>query len=183
MVNPMQKQLERFRTKKKFVSISRELIDAHRLDGFIVDFSDDLILLMFVYDFFLDGYKIVATRDVTAIKCGEVEAWQENILRSEAVVDDVSAPFAFDLSTWKAALGSLKKHARHVILENETPGSEIFLIGRIERLDSNAATLATFDPLGNWETDRSRIRYDEITVAAFDGNYLKMHTKYLRDCK
>ncbi|MSR59402.1 MAG: hypothetical protein EXS05_17455 [Planctomycetaceae bacterium] len=179
----MPKHLARFRKRNQLIEINRETITEEAVLGFVVDYSKELILIWSANDFVMDGFEIVATKDITSIDFGECEQWYEHVLRSEGLVDEFAAPDGVDLSSWKTALAALNKQGRNVIVENELSESERFLIGRVTKLTMKSATLQVFDPAGNWEPTSKRINYSDITLVSFDGNYVKMHTKYLRKPK
>lgn len=173
--------LTRLQKRRALVAVHRAAIDDWRVSGLVLDFSDDLILMVDAGgDFFVDGYRIIATKDISQLDFGECERWYGHILREEGLIPDLGPTTTLDLSSWRSALVAFERERRNIIVENESPKSERFLIGRVERLGPKSVTICSFDPVGNWLYERKRIDYAEITSIRFECNYLKLHSKYLR---
>lgn len=52
-------RLFEFARERKLVSINRDAIDSNSIQGFILGFSDELVVIQYIYDFRLDGPLII----------------------------------------------------------------------------------------------------------------------------
>jgi hypothetical protein len=174
-------QLQGFRKDEAHVSIWREPLDPHSMFAFVVDIGDELVLLMDVTDLSADGFKIVRLRDVSRIDRRGSEKWFEQILRQEGIVKAIKAPFQIDLSTWKSAIADIKAHLRKMVVEDEDPDDDLYVIGEVKRLNAQTVSIRHFDPVGHWERSDRVIPYSRITAVTFDDRYTTLCSKYVGD--
>lgn len=58
---------------KKQVTIEREEVDDEPITAIPIMISDQLLLIHYLYDFFMDGYKVLCISDITKIRREEIE--------------------------------------------------------------------------------------------------------------
>jgi len=174
-------RLERHRKNAEAVCIRREPLDPFATGAFVVAVAPDLVLLKDVTDLSADGFKIVRIRDISRIDRRDSERWFEEILRREGIVDDARAPFKIDLSTWKSAIGAIKGQSRNVIIEDESPDDDLFVIGKVSRLNARTLSIRPFDAVGHWELNDHVIPYSRITAVTFDDRYTTLCSKHVRE--
>ena len=165
------------------ITIRREPLDPFSLGVFVVDIGTDLVLVNDVTDLSRDGYKVLRIRDISRIERGGSEKVVEKILRSEGIVTEIAAPFEIDLSNWRSAIAAIKAQSRNIIIEDENPDDDLFLIGRVTRLSSETVSIRPFDPLARWELSDRVIPCSRITAVTFDDRYTILYSKYVREPK
>jgi hypothetical protein len=139
-----------------------------------------LLLLMDVTDLSADGFKIVRLSDISRVECHAPEKWFEKILREEEIVKTVQAPFTIDLSTWKSVITSIKRHARTIMIEDENPDDDLYIIGKVKRVESQTVSIHHIDAGGYWEQGVRVIPYSRITAVTFGDRYSRLCSKYVR---
>ncbi len=163
---------------RKLVSIRRERIDPNSLQGFILGYSDELLLMQNVYDFRLDGLRVVRSNDITDIKCNTTDELQKELLIAEGLVQKVPFGSAFDLRDWRAIITQLSRECGFMILENEDPESETFLIGEVEKITRSSVWLRYFSGAGEWDEKPTKLPFGSITSCQVDTNYINVYRRH-----
>jgi hypothetical protein len=78
------------------------------------------------------------------------------------------------------AIGAIKEQSRNIIIEDESPEDDLFLIGRVTRLNTKTISLRPFGILALWELSDRLIPYSRITAVTFDDRYTTLYSKYVR---
>lgn len=172
--------LQEYKDKKSLVSIEREDIDTNGIQGFILDFSNSLLLLQYVYDFNLDGLLILRVEDITNINCTKTDIFQLELLKQEKLFKKINFHRNYDLSNFKTTISALNKEFSYFILEDEKPDDPVFLIGTINKLTSRSVHLNYFTGAGNWDKKPSIINYKDITACQVDTNYINVYKRYFQ---
>lgn len=175
--DPM-KDLPALARDRKLVSIRRDQIDGNSIQGFILGFSDELLLIQYVYDFRLDGLMVLRTADITAIKCGATDEFQKDLLITEQLFREVDFDSSFDLRDWRSILTQFSGRYRLIILEDEQPGDGLFLIGEIQKIAKNNAWLRHFSGAGNWDREPTKLPFSRITSCQVGTNYLNVYQRH-----
>ena len=175
----MNKKLETYRRRKSLVTIRRDDIDENALDGFILGFSAKFILLAKVYDFIMDGWLVLNRKFVTGVKSTQSDRYCKSILKHENALASIHPDLSIDLSDYPSLFSSLKRAHAFIIVENERPGANEFLIGPIARINKSSVSIRYFDACGKWIEGSHRISFDAITCVQFGCNYIKIHRKYI----
>src|SRR5687767_3899356 len=111
-------EFKEFRKHRELVSIGRASVDAYSLQAFILDFSDDLVLVQWVKDFRLDGFLVMRCRDITRCEVTATDRFQRDLLEKEGVLNQVDFHFRAPLSSFESFLAWLPS-GEIVILEDE----------------------------------------------------------------
>jgi hypothetical protein len=167
-----------FADERKLVSIRRKKIDPNSIQGFVLGYSDDLVLIQYVYDFRLDGLTILRTTDITDIRCNETGEFQKQLLVDEQVLQEVPFGTAFDLSDWRSIITQLSRKYRLMILEDEKAKPQQFLIGTIEKITTRSVWLRYFSGAGNWDAKPTNLLFKDITACQVGTNYLNVYERY-----
>ncbi len=172
-------KIEKCIDAKSLCAIEREYVDTLCIYGYPVKMSDELCMLTFVYDFTVDGYKIIRKSDVTEVYFGEEEKFLQKVTESE---NDGFAPKALDvkIDSMRALFEDLKKSGSLVTVECEDFEGNILLIGKVDSVDGDVLTLRTFDGVGKWDKETSSVDIDDVSCVSLDNLYMKIIEKYLK---
>jgi hypothetical protein len=151
--------------------------------GYIVDASNDFILMQEVNEFNVLGYFVIPISTINQILFNNNDKYYDKIMQWEKQVGNVSRKHDVDLTDWTSIFKTIKKAGFNVIVENENPEEETFDIGPIIKTTKTAVYILYFDAKGYLEQEPTKISYDEITIAKFDDHYVNVFSKYLRHRK
>lgn len=149
--------------------------------GYLLDISDDWILVENISEFHLDGYSIVRKSDVKEIRYDKRDKYFEKILKLEGIKKNVSKKYDIDISDLHSIFNSLKKIKLNIIVECEEEGEEVFIIGKISQMGKNFVSMSYFDSCGKWNRQKYRIDYSKITIIRFDEEYINVFSKYVKE--
>ena len=108
--------LEQAMAEKKLCAVNRDMIDYLSIYGYPVAMSDKLAAVRFVYDFKPDGIKIVRIQDITEVFCGDVETFNDHIVKSECGTLDLTPP-SLNLYSVKSLCADLQKSVHLVAID------------------------------------------------------------------
>ncbi len=171
-------QFEQHRSQRDLVSIRRGGIDDHSIQGFILAASDQLVLLQYLYDFNLDGLRMLRSADITEVGCSLTDRFQRKLLVQEGLLQQVPFETAIDVRNWKTAIAQLLRAYSFFIVECERGDDPDFCIGRIGRAADDAVEITFFSGSGEWSKQPERIRYEDMTCCQVDTNYIKVYQHY-----
>lgn len=173
--------------KKQRVKIFREVVrgQIETSNGYILDFSDELLLLHETDDFIVDGYTVIPIAQIKKIRFNKSDKYFDKMMKWENEFEKVGINHKVDIKNWRTLFTSLKKLAMSVIVRCEAPdidGYE-FTIGPIEKVGIKYVSIKHFDAEGYFENFSSSIDYPSITRVAFDTQYSNIFSKYTRHRK
>ena len=93
-------------------------------NGFIVDYSDNFVLLQETDDFEVDGYVAFPIQTISKILYTNNDKYFNKIMHLEGIVDKIENKHQIDLTSWVTILKSIKNLGFNVIIENEDPEDE-----------------------------------------------------------
>lgn len=170
-------QLDEYIRKRALIAISRENLNSIKLQGFPLAYSPNHLLLRYVFDFYMDGLLLVRRRDLTDCFCRETDNFQRTLLETENKLKGDLFHVNHAVDSFDTFLKGLNKK-QIVIIENESPESPQFFIGRLVRIDSQLVTLREFSGAGNWERDSTEIPIDDVTCCQIETNYIKFYSRH-----
>ncbi len=148
--------------------------------GYILDFTDDLLLLQETDDFALDGYCILPVKQIKKIRHNKFDKCYKQIMIAEGEAAKVGIGYKIDLTTWPSVFKSIQAAKLNVIVEVEDPANKIFSIGPILKITNKKIHIEYFDPEGFIMAIPDKINFDDITKLKFDDRYINVFSKYLR---
>ena len=166
--------------KPHHIGIERSDIETPKLYGLVLACSSELVLIHVVYDFHPEGYQILRISDISGIRHNAYDRTMTKILRAEGILEQGSLKHPIDLQSWQSALRNLKALGANVIVEAEEPEVDVFLIGKIIRINKKTLSMRHFDGTGKWDEELSYILYEDITSVKFGSNYLNVFSRHLR---
>ena len=90
-------------------------------NGYIVDYSENFILLQETDDFEIEGYVIFPVSTISKNLFSNNDKYFHKIMHSEGIVDRIENKYKIDLTNWATILKSIKKLSFNIIIENEDP--------------------------------------------------------------
>lgn len=176
-MKPTKETLKELLKDNRLVAVQREGIDAQKIQGFILDYSEDLILLLYVYDFHLDGLLLIRISDVSDIDARLTDDFQKKLLLEEGKLDPEIFRTVHPIGSYEAFLKSLPK-GRIVILEDEESEETEFLIGIIKKIESGNVSVRYFTGAGNWESDPRSIALNNLTSVQTLTHYTEFYARH-----
>ncbi|MDQ8192713.1 hypothetical protein [Roseibacillus persicicus] len=169
--------IEHYKESKSLVSVTRDEIDDQTLQGFVLDYDDQWILLGYIYDFTPDGVVAIRLSDLTSMTCRATDAFQRHLLEVDGVLDKVD--FALTLPEG-GFLDFLRRipNEKVVILEDEAEGNDIFIIGQNLQVLEDKFTLRTFSGAARVEDDLGEIDLDDVTSISLNTNYALAYERH-----
>jgi hypothetical protein len=174
----MSDELRQLKSRKCLVSIAREDIDKNKIQGFLLAYSDALVLIQYVYDFNLDGLMVLRRSDITKITSRKTDTFQTDLIKKEGIFERVEFKSKYDVSDWPAVFNTLGKKHKYVIIEDEKDEYPIFLLGLFEKIDEDSVYLKCFSGAANWDDELSAMSFDDISSFQVQNNYIKMYERH-----
>jgi hypothetical protein len=171
--------------KKKYFKVQRRVAKdvLEKSHGYIVDFSKSFVLLQDTDDFELDGYSIFPIKTIAEIQFNNTDKHYDKIMHSEGLTNKVALKHKIDLTSWTSIFKSIRLLELNVIVENEDPSDKSFDIGPITKVTKTAVYVRYFDSQGYLDKEPTKIPFDLMTIAKFDGRYINTMSKHLRERK
>ncbi|MCR9199962.1 MAG: hypothetical protein NXI04_15105 [Planctomycetaceae bacterium] len=172
-------QLTSYIKDQALVAIRRESIDTRLIQGIILQFSNDLLLLQYVHDFHLDGRLVVRREDITEIRCRSTDIFQRQLLIDSRMFDQIDFQVSLDLTSFTSLLNH-QAGTPIVIIEREQPDNASFWIGQHLGSTSHNIRLREFTGSGRWFEDPTDVPANEVTCCQLNTNYIQFYADYFR---
>ena len=168
-----------FMADRMLVSIRREGIDpGGAMQGFILGFSDELVLIQYIYDFIPDGLLVLRCADITSVECSATDVFQKSLLVTEGVFQKICFDQHFDLRCWRSILMQLSTRYPLMILENEQLERRVFMLGQIERISEPGVLMKCFTGTARWKEDEEEMLFSNLTACQVDTHYINVYQRY-----
>jgi len=151
--------------------------------GYIVDYSNNFVLLQETDDFEVDGYVVIPIQSISEIIYNTNDKYYDKIMNLEGIITAIEKKHLIDLTSWEAIFKSIKKLDFNVIVENEDPEDATFDIGPIIKITKSAVYVRYFNAKGILNKEATKINWRLITIVKFDNRYTNTFSKYLRERK
>lgn len=177
----MKKRLSKLKAAKSLVSIRRDEIDDNRIQGFILDYSKELILIQYVYDFNLDGLMVLRLSDITDITSDKTDDFQTQILKEEGIYSKGFFKQKYNLTDWKSVFTNIASEHRFVITEDETPeniDTPSFILGEVVKIGNKSVTLHGFTGICRWHEKPTKMSFKNISSLQVGNNYAETYERY-----
>ncbi len=168
--------------KKDFVQIKRTVTEGEaNIVGFVLQMSKDFLLIQPEEEFLLNGYTIIRKDHFDAIRCNKFDKAFKRVLKAEGVFNtNYGIKDKVRLNDWQTIFTDLKKHDYQVIVECEDLEDPLFVIGPIQKVNTNSVSILYFNPTGLLDKKPTKVKYKDITLVKFDCRYINVFRKYLR---
>jgi hypothetical protein len=165
--------------ERSLVSIRREAVDDHSIQGFVLASGNGLVVLQYVYDFHLDGLLVLGVDDITEVRCTATDRFQRDLLAQEGLMQQVPFGAAFDLRGWRSIIEQLAgEHALMIVECERGDDGAGFFIGRLAQAEEDAIFMEHFSGVGRWAPDVAELAYADITACQVATNYAKVYERY-----
>ncbi len=181
----MKEKIKHFYENQKFAHIKRKITKGwNELSrGYIVDFSDDFLVMQESDDFRLLGFDILPIKYFKKIRYNKNDKYYDKIMFLENEKKNIGIKTKVDLTDWVSIFNSLKEKNKNVIIECENPEIDSFTIGSIKKVANKSVFIQHFDATGFLDNELTKIRYKNITKIIFDDRYIDVFSKYTRERK
>lgn len=174
-MKPSIKNLERLKRNQDLVTIKRKPKFDHNLSGFILDFSETLVVIQEIDHFLVDACYVINLADIRKLQVTEGNKLHKQILCLEGDLAKVQFDRKWRLGSYSEVLEDLSEDSI-VILENEN--NDEFNIGKIERLTDDSVSIRHFSPSGVWEKYLTKMSFSDITSCHIAGRYIDHYWRY-----
>lgn len=148
--------------------------------GYIVDHSDNFLILQETDDFKILGFDILPIHQIEKIRFNKWDKYYNKIMIREGEANQVGIKYKIDLTCWSAIFKSIAGRQLNVIVECESPDIAGFTIGPIVKTTKKRVWIKNFDPAGVLDEKPTSIDFESITKVKFDDRYINVFSKYLR---
>jgi hypothetical protein len=173
-------QITKHQKQRDLVSIRREKIDENAIQGFILDSSEELLALQYVYDFNLDGLMFLRVEDITEMKSSTTNKFQKELLEKEGLLKKVPFGATFDLNHWRSLIAQLSDENEFMILEREALEEPDLFIGVILKATKTGVQGRYFSGAANWSESPEKLRFEDITSCQVGTNYINVYQRYFQ---
>jgi len=181
-MNKIAEKIEEHFKNKTYCKITRKVgKDAVEMSsGYIVDYSDNFLLLHETGDFLVVCYNVLPINQIQKIRFNKWDKCQNKIMILEGEIEKVGIKYKIDLNSWETVFKSIKNHLLNVIVECESPDIAGFTIGPIVKTTKKYVYIQNFDPAGVLDEKPTSIDFESVTKVKFDDRYINIFSKYLR---
>ncbi len=168
---------------KKFTRITRQTSeDTTEISrGYIVDYSENFIVLQLTDDFEInDGFIVIPVSLIKDLRFNSHDKYYDKIMFWEKEIEKVAITYKTNLTDWESVFRSIKKTGLNVIIECENPSIDTFTIGPIVKITKSKVSILYFDPSGFSDEEPTFILYKNITQVTFNSRYTNVFSKYIR---
>jgi len=159
--------------QRHMVQLIRSAVGMSNVFGFVVDATDDLVLVHFFDSeaFCLTGYDVLRQRDIRSY-CffDDPRYWRSRAVRRLKIRP--TAPAGISLASIPELLASVAKRYPVLSVHHERRHRRTTYVGPIVSMGERSFTIEDANCYGEWTGPR-RMRYDDITKICFDGGYLR----------
>lgn len=174
----MFEDIARFEKERCLVSIRRSEIDSAKIQGFILEYSEDLLLLQYISDFRIDGLLVLRVSDITEILCDKTNRLQMKILINEGIFEKVDFKTNYNLSGWSSVFSGIAPEFELITIEDE-PYS-IIMIGKLEQVKEESVVIHEFTGAARWLEDMSEMYFEDISSFQVGNHYAAMYQRYFQ---
>jgi hypothetical protein len=172
--------LAKHQKQQDLVSIRRSKIDANFIQAFVLDSSDELVALQYVYDFNLDGLMFLRVEDITEIRSSVTDKFQKVLLEEEGLLQRVPFEANFELCNWNSLISQLSKEHELMILERERLAESDLFIGGILKVAKTDVHGRYFSGAANWAKEPEKLKLKDITSCQVGTNYINVYQRHFK---
>lgn len=164
---------------KQQISIERNEIDDNAITAIPISESEKLLLIEYIYDFNMDGFKVILIDTITSVVRSEVEIFHDKIFKEEGIKSEFDNISDLPIHNWYVLFGAVM-HTEKVIDISLGKTEDAFYVGRIIHVNDTFIEFQEISPTGEWDKDTVLIYYDDIIMASFQNRYSQILAKYSR---
>lgn len=147
--------------------IRLKFTDLKPIDGIVVDYDDDWILLKSnPTDYVIDGYTIIKNQNIKTAIRGDEEKWREKVIKLKATR---ALKTKIPLDSLQSILKALTK--QFGIFTLYTKKSGVCWLGKLNSIDDKLLTIYDLTTKGKWD-GQVTFKTKDIRVIEFDTDYI-----------
>ncbi|WP_412984890.1 hypothetical protein [Pontimicrobium sp. IMCC45349] len=175
-------KLEKHCAEKLYVRLTRKKGKFEGIStGFILEKSNDFILLQESDEFRILGYQVIPVNTIKHVRYNKNDKTYEQILKNENLMTFVKAKYKIDLTDWNSITNDIKKTGLTIISECEHPELNYFCIGQLKRVNKKSISIRYFNAQGILDKENTKHKFGDITKLSFDDHYANVFSKYVKD--
>jgi hypothetical protein len=151
-----------------------------RIHGYVLDFTDDFILIHQTDDFKLEGFAVIPLKTIKKVRYSDYEEMYEYIMNEEHFLNDLGIPYTIDLTNWQTVFKSIENNNKFVIIECEQVWIKRFLLGKLSKIKKKNVEMLYLEANGVFEEYATEQKYKEISIVRFDEVYINLFQKHAR---
>ncbi|MEI7487572.1 MAG: hypothetical protein WCJ72_09220 [Chryseobacterium sp.] len=131
--------------------------------GFILNVSDEFLMIQETYDFTLAGIKIIPYEKISSIRHNRFDKTSEKIFSEEGliklnqkIIDNTS------LKSAESLFKSIKKQNFHCIIDSAKKKKDFFSIGEIIDVNEKSVIIRNYDPTGKINKKPHKISFKNL---------------------
>ena len=151
--------------------VKRRLKDIGSTTGFVVDFSDSLVLfhVLETDTFRLNGYTVIRMEDISQYRVfGKAEYWQFRAVKHFHLRP--VRPAGISVASLPELLRSVSKHYPLITFHPEKKRPDVCYIGPLVSITERTFTIADLNSNAEWSGSR-RMKVSDVTRVDFGGGY------------
>lgn len=172
-------QLDQFISEQTLVCIRRKEIDSRSLQAIPIRYSDNLLLVQYIYNFYVDGQLVLRRKDITSMESRATDRFQQSLLVNQGLINQIDFQFEADLTSF-AELVRFQSVDTIVILERERLENSDFWIGRVVEASHRKIRLHEFSGAGKWADEVTEISEKEVTCCQLNTNYIRFYAEHFK---
>lgn len=175
----MIEEISKLKKKRFLISIRREKIDNAKIQGFILAYSNELILIQYVSDFRLDGLLVLRLRDITDICSDKTNQFQISILKDEGIYSKIDFEKNYSINNWHSLFSTMVSEQDIITIEDENTDYPILMIGKLQKVNAESVVIHEFTGAARWLDEASEMFFEDISSLQIGNHYANMYQKYL----
>ena len=176
MLDEIQKILTKPKTIRITMNVAGEIEHIH---GYAIGLSKSLLVMRWIEEFRVEGYKIVRIKDISEIRRNEYEETYDQILKHFQVPPATQSPKWLKYGNWKSVFNSLQKRKKCVAVNSISLNYDEFALGLVEGTGRGSISIKAFDATAKWFDEPRVFRFQQIYQVGFDDRYHKIFYKYM----
>lgn len=164
---------------RQLLSIGREEISENDIQGFLLGYSDSLVLIEYIYDFNVDGLMVLRREDISSIGSSKTDLFQHRILEEEGSVDKIRFGIDCNLNSIPEFLLSMNLEGKFIAVEEENESNPLFYLGVLNGVYGESLKLQEVNGAGNWGEEETEVFFEDVSCIQMDNKYLNTYERYL----
>lgn len=153
----------------------------HITTGFVLDVSDQLVLMQETDDFRTLGYHLFPLDSIKHVRFNKNDKTVNRILKAEKQHETVGIDYDINIETWQTAAQDVMKTKLCVISECEHEDQEYFCIGQIKEVKGKSIHIRYFNAEGILDDENTKHKFKHVTKLSFDDQYANVFFKYVKE--
>ena len=173
----LKKEIAKYKTESVCVQIFRKS-KMPNIHGYILDYSDDYVMIQEVDDFNASGYIIMPKKSIKSIRFNQHDEVYDEIIKAEKQFEKIILKYDIDLTNWETIFKSIKLTGLNLSIECKKVN--FLVIGILGNVKNDTVYIRDFDTAGVLDDIETPIFYKKISRVNFDDNYINVFSKYLK---